>query len=101
MYRFFFYTDKTLINVFCFVSSFLLPDSGGSLKIQDSLNSYNVLSDPKNILELLRAKNQKPESDIIALRKELIEAREEKSKSEDEIVEQNEEFSTLRYDILL
>ena len=101
VYSFFFYTDKTLIDVFYLVSSFLHPDSGGSLKIQGSPNSYNVLLDLKKIHELLRKKNQKIENKIIALRKELTERREEKSKLEDEIVEQDEEFCTLRYDTLL
>lgn len=97
----FFYTDEILINVFYFVSSFLHPDAGGSLKIQDSPNSYSALLELKKIHELFRKKNQNLENEIIALQKKLIETREEKSKLENEIVEQDEEFWTLRYDTLL
>nr|XP_048312097.1 ankyrin repeat domain-containing protein 30B-like [Myodes glareolus] len=72
-------------------------DSGGSLKIQDSPNSYSALLELKKIHELFRKKNQKLENEIIALQKELIERREEKLKLEDEIMEQDEEFRTLRF----
>ncbi|XP_057608323.1 ankyrin repeat domain-containing protein 36C-like [Chionomys nivalis] len=72
-------------------------DSGGSLKIQNSPSSYNALLDFNKVHELLRKKNQKIENKIIALQKELTERREEKSKLEDEIVEQDEEFWTLRF----
>nr|XP_042118621.1 ankyrin repeat domain-containing protein 26-like isoform X8 [Peromyscus maniculatus bairdii] len=72
-------------------------DSGSSLKIQESLNSYNALVDLQKINELLRKKNEKMENENNALQKEISETREEKSKLEDEIVERDEELRNLRF----
>lgn len=98
---FFFFLHRQGTNVFYFVSLFLHADSGSSLKIQESLNSYNALVDLQKINELLRKKNEKMENENNALQKEISETREEKSKLEDEIVERDEELHNLRYDTLL
>ncbi|XP_031195312.1 ankyrin repeat domain-containing protein 26-like [Mastomys coucha] len=72
-------------------------DSGSSFRRQDSLNSDNTSTDLKKVNELLRKRNKKIESEKNALKKEISETREEKSKLEDEMVQGDEEFWNLRF----
>ncbi|XP_051025428.1 ankyrin repeat domain-containing protein 36C-like [Acomys russatus] len=71
-------------------------DSGSSLKMHDSLNSYNALVDLKKMSELLREKYKTMGNENSVLQKEISEIKEKKAKLEDETVKQVAEFWNLR-----
>lgn len=88
-----------ITHIFYFSFSFLLnADSVSVLKKQDSvLSDDSLLEIKKSHYELLTGKIKKMKSKIIALRKELSEAKEVKSQLEHQILEWQQEFYSLRY----